>query len=309
MPQVITHRRSAARKCAVASAVGLVGLALLAGSTQARDGAKDPTLSVARPPAGLPVALVGRGIDYRIDDLAVCLARDGEGLPIAWDFVDDNPLPFDAEAAETSLGLSLCKGSDISLIVARYDPAAPLGLQSALGFALQTPARIVAVPVDENLEDATRLLQIAAHSVPDRLYVAFALNAKPDTEADGRTQTMSIVVVGAQSDASAPPTPLEIRIKTAPRIEPEPASSAKPVTHPQNLEDAGAVLTSLADAWATHPTAAPAHFVKALRGLTKDGDGGKPLVPAGIHQLDAALRSALARTEPSATTVDKDAPQ
>jgi hypothetical protein len=59
--------------------------------------ADDPPLKPGRDPGGVAVAVLADGFDYRLPDVAHVLARDGEGVAIAWDSVGRDPLPFLAE--------------------------------------------------------------------------------------------------------------------------------------------------------------------------------------------------------------------
>lgn len=263
---------------------------------------QDPPLAPGRPPGGLPVAIVGLGLDYRLPKIAACIARDGEGVPIAWDLVDENPLPFATQTAETALGLSLCSNSKVALVVTRYDTSARLGLQSAIGFVLQTPARIVMVAVDKATADLERLLKLAALSVNDRLYVAMVIGPAANT-------FQFIVVASNASNGSAQPQILKLDLTTD-----VPAADAK--TQPTEHElawpaahAAGLAIAYVAEAWSSHAAAAPHQIVEALRQIADPSDAAAPVALAKLKNLDNAVKAALQQPQTPAEPVQKDTPQ
>lgn len=128
--------------------------------------ANDPKVPAGIDPGLEPVAILTTGLDYTDPQIAARLARDGEGELIAWDFVDNDRLPFAKSPNETAYhwggdGSALVRGwlasPDAvarSLIPVRIDPADPGSLAQALTFVAQTRAKIVAVPMwSSNSED------------------------------------------------------------------------------------------------------------------------------------------------------------
>ena len=113
--------------------------------------AADPKVPPATDVAGrTPVAVLTAGFDYTRPDIAVRLARDGEGEIIAWDIPGDDRYPYDA-VGDTDLmaGLagSLAATAPVSLLAVRVDPADPTSLAKGLAFVARTPARVVVVPM------------------------------------------------------------------------------------------------------------------------------------------------------------------
>lgn len=116
-----------------------------------------PRVPPHQDPGGVPLVLFSAGIDYTQPHIAMRLARDGEGEPIAWDFVDNSPHPFDARKGQapahqggdaTALAsLLLADAVAIRLIPLRVDAHAPASLAQAVAFVAKTPARVVVVPM------------------------------------------------------------------------------------------------------------------------------------------------------------------
>jgi hypothetical protein len=134
----------------------------------------DPRLAPARPPEGLPVALVGPGLDYRDPDVSRCMARDGEGVPVSWDLVDDNETPFAEHSETTAFARQLCQAGSVAMIVARYGVEQPLGITDALGFVFQTPARLIVVAHQPLNQRHLQWLRMAGERAPDRLFLVAA---------------------------------------------------------------------------------------------------------------------------------------
>ena len=119
----------------------------------AQTGPPKPTMPAGRDPGGIAVAIIGAGIDYRRPEIAARIARDGEGEIIAWDVIDDDARPLEAEPAPgrrvpPEAGTAtveqhfLAATAKARLIPVRVPDANPLALGGALAFAGQTPARI-----------------------------------------------------------------------------------------------------------------------------------------------------------------------
>jgi len=94
---------------------------------------------------GVMVALLGRGIDYRLPELKGRLARDGEGDLIAWDFSDNDTKPFaEGPLSGTDLAVAIASlSADVRLVVVKEASGDPQALGRMMSFAAQTPARIV----------------------------------------------------------------------------------------------------------------------------------------------------------------------
>ncbi|MEO1207616.1 MAG: hypothetical protein AAFV45_14915 [Pseudomonadota bacterium] len=137
----------------------------------------DPDFLPGTDPGGIAIALIGAGIDYTDAKISSRLARDGEGTPIGWDFVDNNYKPFEGDSKAYSGGaaaalLSAYKKS--RLIVVRVDTASPSSMAQALGMASKMPARIVAVP-ELSIADGPQMVTAIAARAPDRLFVVPAV--------------------------------------------------------------------------------------------------------------------------------------
>jgi hypothetical protein len=134
-------------------------VALLAAIPGQAGGGQDPKLAPGRDPTGIPVAIVGPGIDYRLGEVAKRLARDGEGELIGWDFVDNDTTPFepadgcaaagpcDTAAVSAAQGgrLLLSEAKRSRLIVLRTPDGDPRSFAAAVVFAARSPARIIPV--------------------------------------------------------------------------------------------------------------------------------------------------------------------
>jgi subtilisin family serine protease len=140
------------RRAVIRTIAGLpVALALTDVARAQRSEARKPRLPPGRDPGGVPVAVLGAGVDYQRPSIAERLARDGEGEAIAWDAIDGDALPF--EDAGTHRGRS-APGEAGTAMVLRLLSEAPRvrlipvrvpenDLASGLAFALRTPARII----------------------------------------------------------------------------------------------------------------------------------------------------------------------
>lgn len=149
--------RSPAAAARVAAAALLLALLVPAG---ARAG-NDPKLPPGRDPEGVPVAIIGPGIDYRIPEVAGRIARDGEGELIGWDFVENDDRPFETPSScagagsctfaayrDTAVaGQLVSEAAGVRLIALRVADGDRQGQAAATLFAARSPARIVAVLV------------------------------------------------------------------------------------------------------------------------------------------------------------------
>lgn len=128
--------------------------------------ARKPKLPPGRDPGGVAVAIIGGGVDYADPMIAARLARDGEGDLIGWDFVDNDNRPFaigDSSVAELRSLIDLSPSARfIPIRIPRGDQGARL---HALGFALQTPARLIlfveAILKPEDIESVRAMSRIA----------------------------------------------------------------------------------------------------------------------------------------------------
>jgi hypothetical protein len=157
-----------ARAWAVAALV--FSCCALAGSGSAS--ADDPLLKPGRDPGGVAVAVLADGFDYRQPDIAEVLARDGEGVAIAWDSVDRDALPFLAEGKGASAARALAaRGGGVRVIAIRVDARDPASVGQGIAFAVSTPAKIVVFDLPDDALAAVAVLDAAARKFPDFLFV------------------------------------------------------------------------------------------------------------------------------------------
>lgn len=151
-------------------------LAVAIAATGAAAQSAKPKVPPGTDPGGIAIALIGYGIDYADPEIAPRLARDGEGDIIGWDFVTGDNIPFaatpDAGIDGTRLArLILTAYARGRLVPLRIAPSDPAQFAQALRFVLQSPARIVAVPVWNARPEITEMLNAAAAHARDRLFV------------------------------------------------------------------------------------------------------------------------------------------
>lgn len=141
------------RRLRVALLIALV----LAATTSGHAGEAEPKVPAGRDPGGVPVALIGPGVDYRAPEVFQRLARDGEGDLIGWDFIDHDLKPFapDADCPIQSCGIAhdrrradpvrllLGEAAASRLIVLKTRDGDRGALAAAIAFAARSPARIV----------------------------------------------------------------------------------------------------------------------------------------------------------------------
>lgn len=138
----------------------------------------DPRLAPGRDPGGFAVAILAGGFDYTKPELAAVLARDGEGEAIAWDAVDEDARPFEADGHGTHDALAVAGNGGVRIVQVRIARSDGASLARGIAFAVQTPARIVFVPhVAQDAEGHT-LLTAAAKKFAHVLFVRGS--EKPD---------------------------------------------------------------------------------------------------------------------------------
>jgi hypothetical protein len=135
-----------------------------------------PKVPPGTDPGGIAIALIAHGIDYTDPEIAPRLARDGEGEIIGWDFVTGDNKPFAAgpEAGIDGTRLArliLAAYARGRLVPLRVAPSEPAQFAQAMRFALQSPARIVAIPIWNARPEMTEVLSAAAAHARDRLFV------------------------------------------------------------------------------------------------------------------------------------------
>ncbi|WP_439543167.1 hypothetical protein [Hyphomicrobium sp.] len=133
--------------------------------------AGDPPLKPGRDPGGVAVAVLADGFDYRLRDVADVLARDGEGVAIAWDSVDQDALPFRADGKGADAVRAAAALGGVRVIATRVDLRQPVTVIQGIAFAASTPARIVTADVGDDEQAALGVLVAAAKNFTDHVFV------------------------------------------------------------------------------------------------------------------------------------------
>ncbi len=115
-------------------------------------------------PGGVRVALVDSGLAYDLPLFRDRLARDGEGMPLGYDFWDLDPWPYDGDTARGPF-LPIRHGTAVASVLAREAPDAALipfryprpdmtRMAALVRRAAEAGARILAMPLgSRNPED------------------------------------------------------------------------------------------------------------------------------------------------------------
>lgn len=174
----------------------------------------NPRIPPGRDPGGVPVAVIGPGIDYRKPEIAGRLARDGEGDLIGWDFTDNDARPFEPEAAwcptepcpsgsasptAAPTRLLLGEAGASRIVVLRLHHGDRRGLATALQFASQSPARIVAVLAMDASGAAPDwpLLAEAAQRFPNLLLIVPSAGSDTRSATAEQSETANLLIVSA----------------------------------------------------------------------------------------------------------------
>lgn len=164
--------------------VAALALSLLAEAAGAQ---KKPPVTPGRDPDGVAIALLTTGITYTDPTIAACLARDGEGDVIGYDFVDNDARPWSAYATTNPRGDALVRmipcAKGTRIVPIRVDPKAPMTLGRALDFAAKTPARIVIVPFTSDAIEEFLPLGSAADAFRNVLVIVPAGDDRRDIDA------------------------------------------------------------------------------------------------------------------------------
>ncbi len=145
----------------------VIGVATLVVATAAAAEQKKPRVPPGSDPGGIAIALITTGLDYTEPAIAACLARDGEGEVIGWDFADNDRRPWQAPSTaattpanwgkdSTALARLIPCKAGVRIVPVRVDPQRPITLGQAIEFIAQTPARIAVLPMwSDTLSDWT----------------------------------------------------------------------------------------------------------------------------------------------------------
>lgn len=188
----------------------LVLEALFSRTLAAQALAENPAVPPGRDQGGMPVAIIGSGIDYTSAAISARLARDGEGEITGYDYIDDDRQPFarnpgGQDMAEIVLG----EGQIASLILLRADSEDVLSLSRALLFAGKSPARIVLLEGPPRDYKSIKAFASAARYFHDRLFVLAAGDENRDLDKEGASALRAlpnvVIVAGAAADGTATP--------------------------------------------------------------------------------------------------------
>lgn len=163
--------------------------------------AGDPPLKPGRDPGGVAVAVLMDGFDYRIRDVADVLARDGEGVAIAWDSIDQDALPFRADGKGADAVRAAAALGGVRVIAVRVDPRQPVTVIQGIAFATSTPARIVVADVGDDEPAALGVSVAAAKNFKDHVFVVSL--ARPELPPGAKGVDNFVLVPRGASGSSA----------------------------------------------------------------------------------------------------------
>ena len=222
-----------------------------------------PPIPPGLDPGGIAVALIGSGIDYTKPEIAARIARDGEGVPVAWNFEADNAEPFDRDGNSALVADKLAAKPGVSLIPIREAPQNPMASADATAFAVQTPARILFLTDLSPTRPDWRLIELVARQSPSHIVVVSAGGGGIDLDAvspiPGSQPPPNLVIVTSAPSlspgAAAAPAPnhgrrvvtLAVRLQEAPRASASQptGTAAAPVTNASSTILAAAAFVEL----------------------------------------------------------------
>ncbi|PPC98320.1 MAG: hypothetical protein CTY31_13655 [Hyphomicrobium sp.] len=169
----------------------------------------DPAVPPERDPGGIPVAIIGRGLDYTDPAIAQRLTRDGEGEITGYDFLDNDRRPFardsnDTAASDTkSARIISAEGQATSLIAVRADVNDASSLAKAIGFAAKSPTRIIVILIPYQDPQMRAVLYSAAQHFADKLFIVPAGKTEIEKPQDHQNR----IVVSATTIEGSPLAP------------------------------------------------------------------------------------------------------
>lgn len=163
--------------------------------------AEKPGVPPGRDPGGVAIAIVGPGVDYTVPEIAVRLARDGEGEIVGFDLIDGDrrpyaalPVPPDVAARVTFIVLRQAVAS--RLVVFRVDSAVQASIARALAMTAMSPARIVLLDVPAAATLRWEGLVAVSQRLADRLVVVAVEGAiGRSAEAAGEAGLANVLLV------------------------------------------------------------------------------------------------------------------
>ena len=145
--------------------------------------AEAPAIVPGQDPGGIAIAVIASDIDFQRPDVLPRLARDGEGLAIAWDFstgLDVPPPGNPTQGAAEELLSPLARRHDVRLILVRFEPEDLQSLAKAVSFASRTPAALAIVASTASKPEQSTLLEQASHRFPGLAILAPAPPPRKD---------------------------------------------------------------------------------------------------------------------------------
>lgn len=146
-----------------------------------------------RDPGGIRVALVDSGLAYDLPMFRNRLARDGEGMPLGYDYWDLDPWPYDGDVSRGPF-LPIRHGTATASVLAREAPHAALipfryprpdmrRMGDLVARAADAGARILAVPLGSRRPEDWRAFESALRRL-DILAIVSAGNDGRDIDKD-----------------------------------------------------------------------------------------------------------------------------
>lgn len=161
--------------------------------------ADDPPVPAGRDPGGYPVAIIGSGIDYTLRNVGQMLARDGEGEIIGYDFIDDDRRPYATGAETDAAEILLGEGQAATLVIVRANVRQQQSIVQAIGYATQSPAKIVAIFAPASDPAVASVLAAAAERFPQHLFIA-SVEIGATTAAEAPRAANLLIVTNAATD-------------------------------------------------------------------------------------------------------------
>lgn len=167
-------------------------------------GAEPPKVPPGRDPGGYPVAIIGSGIDYTLPNVAQMLARDGEGELIGFNFRNDDRRPFGKGPETDAAEILLAEGQAATLVVISAHVADQRQFANAIGYAAQSPARIITVFAPASDDNVAAVLAAAAQKFPNHLFLA-SIGASDAHATAGASETAAnLLIVTNAPDGALP---------------------------------------------------------------------------------------------------------
>jgi hypothetical protein len=257
----------------LAAAVGI--LAAIATSAAAQVAARKPAVPPGTPTRGFAVGLLIDGIDYTKPAIAARLARDGEGVAIAYDAVDDDARPYGTDAAAEASVLMAP-----TLVVPIRVAATEESTARAFAFVRRSPARVIAVLVPL----AAGALAKEAAATPDRLVIV----AAGDTP---KLTLSNVLTVATLPPAGAPAVrrdhaDIVLAPPSATREAPTGQASTGPSTGPTTAHEAALLATGLFACLDLSKARQPSDVIAAIVARGAKGPAGTaPLVEVCAKRL------------------------